>query len=162
VLSRKPASGALGNADHPYGLAYPVAVTTDLEQRVWITDSGTASVHVFDPAGSGYREIRRLAGTPLQSPAGIASDSQGRIYLTDAATGGVFVFDEHGEYDHPLIHRGERLLESPSAIALSEDGKTIYVADPPRHLVLALNREGEVNSRKAKRWQDENPTRRLQ
>jgi sugar lactone lactonase YvrE len=37
-------------------------------------------------------------------------------------------------------------LQAPTAIALSEDGKTIYVTDPPRNVVVALNREGEVDS----------------
>jgi len=57
----------------------------------------------------------------------------------------VFVFDENGEYDRPLIPlRAARLLEGPTAIALSEDGATIFVADPPKSVVVALNREGEA------------------
>jgi uncharacterized protein YjiK len=82
---------------------------------------------------------------PLRQPSGLAVDGQGRIFLTDSGSGGVFVFDEKGEFDHALLKPRERFLESPTAIALSEDGKTIYVADPPKNVVLELNREGEVN-----------------
>jgi sugar lactone lactonase YvrE len=124
---------------------FPVGVVTDLRRRVWITDSGTSSVHVFDVATGAYREIRRVLDVPLRQPSGLAVDGQGRIFLTDSGSGGVFVFDEKGEFDHALLKARERLLESPTAIALSEDGKTIYVADPPKNVVLELNREGEVN-----------------
>jgi hypothetical protein len=145
VLNRRPATVALGKADNPYGLVFPVAVVTDLNHRIWITDSGTASVHVFDQTTGAYREIRRLGDVPLKQPSGLAIDTQGRIYLTDSGNGGVFVFDEKGEFDHSLSKPREHLLESPTVIAISADEKTIYVADPPRNVVLELNREGEVN-----------------
>ncbi len=145
LINSKGARAALGDGEHPFGLAFPVAVTTDLHHRVWIADNGTASVHVFDTGDGSYREIRKVGDVTLRQPSGIASDSQGRIYLTDAAWGCVFVFDEKGEYDHTLGRR-ERVMESPAAIAVAEDRKTVYVADPPRNAIVELNREGEVNS----------------
>ena len=145
ILNRKATRAALGDGDHPYGLVFPVGVTTDLHHRVWIADGATASVHVFDPAGGSYREIKRAADLPLRQPSGIASDSQGRVYVADAVAGCIYVFDETGEYDHALMKR-ERVMESPGAVAVSEDSKSIYVADPPRNVVVELNREGEVNS----------------
>ena len=44
ILNRRPATAVFGEGEHPFGLAYPVGVATDLRHRVWITDSGTASV----------------------------------------------------------------------------------------------------------------------
>jgi len=145
MLNRRSATLALGKADNPYGLVFPVAVAADFHQRVWITDSGTASVHVFDMATGSYREIRRVGDAPLLQPSGIAVDGAGRIFLSDSGSGRVFAFDETGEFDHLLTKPRERLLESPTAIAFSEDGKTVYVADPPRNVVVAFNREGEVD-----------------
>ncbi len=145
ILNRKGARAVLGNAEHPFGLVFPVGVTTDLHNRVWIADSGTNSIHVFDTMSGGYREIRRVEEITLRQPSGIASDSQGRVYVADAVAGCILVFDENGEYDHALMKR-DRVMESPGALAISEDGKSIYVADPPRNVVVELNREGEVNS----------------
>jgi sugar lactone lactonase YvrE len=145
VLNRKPATAVFGKAENPYGLVFPVTVATDLRGRVWITDSGTASVHVFDVPTGAYHEIRRVGDAPLRQPSGLAADGQGRIFLTDSGTGAVFMFDEKGEFQHALLKPGEHFLEGPTAIALSEDGKTIYVADPPKNVVVELNREGEVN-----------------
>ena len=146
ILNRRPVKAALGEGDHPWGLAVPVAVTTDRRNRVWITDTGTASVHVFDKASGAYREFRRAGDFPFLQPSGIASDEPGRVYVADAATGAVFVFDENGEYDRALVKPASGLLESPSAIAISDDQRTVYVADSRRNVVLALNREGEVNT----------------
>jgi sugar lactone lactonase YvrE len=146
LLNRRPATAALGKADNPYGLVFPVSVVTDAQHRVWISDSGTGSVHIFDPAVGAYREIRRLDDMPLTQPAGLAADAVGRIFLTDSATGAVFMFNEKGEYAFALQKPGRHTLEAPTAIALSEDGKTIYVADPPKHAIVALNREGEMNT----------------
>jgi DNA-binding beta-propeller fold protein YncE len=121
-----------------------VAVTTDLRRRVWIADSGTASVHVFDPVSGTYREIKRAGERPLVQPSGIASDAQGRVFVADAATGAVFMFDENGD-DHAVVKPGAGVVVAPGAIAISEDGRTVYVADPPRNVIVELNREGEVN-----------------
>ena len=146
ILNRRAVTAALGLGEPPYGLGFPVGVATDLHGRVWITDGATASVHVFDRATGAYSEIRRVGELLLRQPSGIAADAQGRIYVVDSALASVFVFDENGEYDRTLVKRSERLLEGPTAIAVSEEGRTIYVADPPRNAVVALNREGEVNT----------------
>ena len=145
ILHSKSAKVILGESDRPYGLLLPVAVVTDHSHRVWITDRGTSSLHVFDRTTGAYHEIRKAGDVPLQQPAGLTADAQGRIYLTDSGTGGIYVFDEQGEYDRQLFKRGEKVLESPTAIALSEDGRTIYVADPPKNVIVELNREGEVD-----------------
>jgi DNA-binding beta-propeller fold protein YncE len=146
VLNRRTATVPLGSAANPYGLVYPVGVVTDLRRRVWISDSGTGSVHIFDRARGTYHEIRHVGDIPLHQPSGLAMDAQGRIFLADAGSGGVFAFDEEGEFDRVVARPREHLLESPTAIAISADGKTIYVADPPKNVVLELNREGEVNA----------------
>lgn len=145
ILNRKLLRAALGNGDYPYGLAHPSGVTTDLRHNVWIADPVTASVHVFGPNNGAYHEIRKVGNAPLQQPWGLVTDAAGRVYLTDSASGGIFVFDEKGEYDRALFKRGEHPVENPTAITLSEDGRTIYVLDPPRNAVVALDREGGVN-----------------
>lgn len=145
ILNRKAAKAAVGEAVHPYGLGFPVAVTTDLRGRVWITDSGTNSVHVFGEEGF-YREIRRTPDGELQQPAGIATDSSGHVYVVDSALGQVFVFDEKGEYERTLIGRREgRTLKRPTWIAITRNRRTLYVADPDSRAVFAFNQEGEVN-----------------
>jgi DNA-binding beta-propeller fold protein YncE len=145
LVNRKLLRAALGNGDFPWGLGHPSAVTTDLKRNVWIADPVTASVHVFGPNNGAYRQIKKVGDVLLQQPYGLVTDAAGRVYLTDTASGGIFVFDENGEYDRALFKRGEHPLQGPTAIALSEDGRTIYVLDPPRNAVVALDREGSVN-----------------
>jgi DNA-binding beta-propeller fold protein YncE len=144
VLNRRAPKAAVGESEHPYGLGYPTAVVTDSKDRIWIADSGTSSIHVFDPQTGGYREIRRVGDTTLSQPSGLAIDRQGYIYVTDTAAGAVYAFDPSGEFDRSLIPRKSgKILEGPTNIAASEDGRILFVADPPRKTILALNREGE-------------------
>jgi len=145
LLSRKPMTAALGQGEAPYGLVFPVGVTTDIRHRIWITDSGTSSVHVFDRETGAYREIKRAGDALLQQPSGIAADAQGRIFIADTGTGGVFAFDENGEYDRVVVKPASHQLAGPTALALSENGRTIYVADPPNNAIVELNREGEID-----------------
>ena len=145
LVNRKLARAVVGDGDHPYGLAHPSAVTTDLKHNLWIADPVTASVHVFSPNKGAYRQVRKAGDVPLQQPYGLVTDAAGRVYITDMGSGGVFVFDENGEYDRALFKRGEHPLQNPTAIALSEDGRTIFVLDPPRNAIVALDREGGVN-----------------
>ena len=145
ILNKKLAVAATGRGEHPYGLGFPEGVATDLDGRIWITDSGTASVHIFDRKSGAYREIRKAGNYTLEQPTGIACDREGRMYLVDTALSNVFVF-ENGEYARALMKPATRhLLTGPTVIAFSEDEHTIYVADPPRNAIVALNREGEVD-----------------
>src|ERR1044071_6981257 len=117
VLNRKAATATLGKADNPYGLVFPVSVVTDARHRVWITDSGTASVHIFDRTTGGYQEIRKVGDILLQQPSGLAVDGQGRVFLTETGSGGVYMFDEKGEFAQSLSKPGRRSLEAPTGIA---------------------------------------------
>jgi DNA-binding beta-propeller fold protein YncE len=146
LLNRRSATGVLGQGEHPYGIAFPVAVAVDPKNQIWITDAGTSSVHVFNTATGGYREIRRLGEIPLAEPSGIAVDAQGRIYFADAGNGGVFAFDENGEYDRAMVRPGRSFLQRPTLVALSGNERTVFVADPAQGAIFALNREGELNT----------------
>src|SRR5262249_9224303 len=87
LLNRELARVAMGNPENPYGLLHPVAAATDSRGRVWITDSGTGSVHIFDTDGGGYQELRSAGNVRFQRPAGIVTDRQGCTYLGDMGTG---------------------------------------------------------------------------
>lgn len=144
VLNKKTAVATMGQAEHPYGLGFPEGVAVDLKGRVWISDSATHSVHVFDPTSGAYREFRRAGDYTLEQPSGITCDAAGRIYLVDTALANVFVFED-GEYARRLVQPGQKTLAAPTVIALSENGRTLYVADPPRNVIVAMNREGDVD-----------------
>jgi DNA-binding beta-propeller fold protein YncE len=145
IVNRKSIKAAIGEGEHPYGLGFPSSAVMDPKHRLWIADSGTSSVHIFDPPTGSYREIRRAGDSELRQPSGLATDRQGYIYLTDSALGAVFVFDQEGEFDRPLISKKSgHLLDTPDLIAASEDGRAIYVADAARRHLIAFNREGEL------------------
>ena len=124
----------------------PDSVTVDSEQRVWITDRGAPGVHVFDLLQDQYKFLRggdeKLA---FLCPSGIGADNQGRVYVGDACSGSIFVFDRDLSFLRLLVDgRKSGTLIRPAALLVSEDLKSVYVADPPRHRVVVFNQEGET------------------
>jgi DNA-binding beta-propeller fold protein YncE len=126
-------------------LMVPAAVAVDREDRVWITDRGAASVHMFDLIEGQYKLLRGADKIAFQCPSGIDSDVNGSIYVADACSGLVFVFDREGSFVRLLVsNRAKQLLQGPTSMAVAPDLKSIYLADPPQHKVLVLNQEGQL------------------
>ena len=122
----------------------PQAVAVDREDRIWITDRGARSVHMFDLLRGKYRQIGRGAEAQLQCPSGIDVDIHGNAYVADACLGQIFVFDQDGGCLRRLLGRAyQAVIERPAALLVSHDLKSIYVSDPPRSRVVVLNQEGE-------------------
>ena len=137
---------AFGKPERVSPLVVPDSVTVDSEQRVWITDRGAPGVHVFDLLRSQYKF---LSGgdekLPFRCPSGIDADNQGRVYVGDPCSGSIFVFDRDLSFLRLLVDgRKSRIVTRPGALLVSEDLRSIYVADPPRHRVVVFNQEGET------------------
>jgi len=144
-FSGKAGKFAFGRPERMSALAVPDSVAVDPDERIWITDRGDPSVHMFDFINGRYKVLRGSGKIPFQEPAGIDTDRNGNVYVADAASGRVFVFDKDGEFLRflggwkigPLVTR-------PMGIAVSHDLKSIYLTDPPNHRVVVLNQEGET------------------
>lgn len=131
-----------GQPDLP--LRTPDSLTVDPAGRVWITDRGTRSVHMYDTARRKFRVLKGNGITEFQCPAGIGSDSMGQIYVADACQTRVYVFDEKGRFLRYLFGDRERgLLGRPTALAVSRDRRTVYLADVEQQRVVAFNQDGE-------------------
>src|SRR5579884_2630581 len=108
-------------------LQQPNAVTTDLNDRIFVTDAGTGTVHVFDFAQGEHSVLR--GGDRLRSPMGIAADREGNVYVSDGSLHTVLVYDRKGKFLHYLKKaRGEEsYFETPRGIANDPATDHIYV-----------------------------------
>lgn len=61
--------------------------------RVWVSDTGAASVAALDGSGS-LAETGRLSGGHLVAPLGVASAPNGWVFVADGGTGRIAIFDE--------------------------------------------------------------------
>ena len=125
-------------------LSWPYKITSDSKDRVMVADGGR-SVHIFDFA---RRKHSRIAGGPderLRSPAGLAVDGHDQLYITDAQLGAILVYYPNGKFRRYIGNRkGERLFEQPAGITVDRASGHIYVADPPRNIVVMLDADGNI------------------
>jgi DNA-binding beta-propeller fold protein YncE len=114
----------------------PYGVFVDAD-RIYVTDPGLQTVHVFDLRKQKYLKIRKADSEGLVSPIGIAVDEKDNIFITDSAPGRVFVFDREGNYLREI--GSADLFRRPSGIAVFED--RVYVVDTHNHHVLVFSKE---------------------
>jgi DNA-binding beta-propeller fold protein YncE len=114
--------------------------------RIYVTDTSTASIVVFDVP---RRKIFRFGqGRPpnlLVKPSGLALDEAMNVYVADAKRREVLVFDNLGLFKRVI--GGPDDLERPTGVAVSRDGERIYVVDrsdneSDKHRVVMYDKDG--------------------
>jgi DNA-binding beta-propeller fold protein YncE len=113
-------------------LVAPSAVAIDQSDRLFVTDSAGAVVHLFDLNKRTYKQFAALAGQEkLLKPVGLTIVDN-RIYVVDSILHKVCVFDKNGKFIFSF--GGERLVR-PSGIAYSQEDEIVYVADTAGHTI---------------------------
>ncbi len=122
----------------------PIKITSDSKDRV-IVAADHGSIHIFDFPRRRHSLIAGGPGERLQSPAGLAVDGHDQLYITDAQLGAILVYRPNGHFRRYIGNRkGERLFERPAGIAVDQASGHIYVADPPRNMVVMLDADGNI------------------
>jgi DNA-binding beta-propeller fold protein YncE len=123
----------------------PYSIATDGNDRVFVCDSGSRIVHVFNLESRRYEQWSPSGKDRdgFAQPIGIAwqSSPHERLYVADAARGVIFVFDALGNL---LSEIGAEYVMRPCGLALDEQRGRLYVADPAMHQVIVLNERGDL------------------
>ena len=121
-------------------LLAPSAVAIDQSERLFVTDSAGAVVHVFDLNKRTYKQFAALSGEEkLLKPVGLTIVDN-RIYVVDSILRKVCVFDNKGKFIFSF--GGERFLR-PSGIAYSQEDEIVYVADTAGHTIDVFTKGGK-------------------
>jgi DNA-binding beta-propeller fold protein YncE len=139
-------------------LKTPVAVTTDLNQRVFVADTGAKAVHMFDFNHSKYAQVD-AAGNRLNDPVALATDAQNNLYVVDQIGRSILIYDSAGKYRRTMGKLGTResYFESPTSIAIDHAAGRIYVCDRLGQTVFILDQRGKVLRRIGKRGGGQGP-----
>lgn len=136
------ALGALAGADAAAGapppLVRPFAVTFEGQDTLLVADPDAARVYRL--GGDGARQELSCKGRPWGAPMAVAAAADGAVYVADASEAVVVRWREGR-----CTVLGEGALERPTGLTLAPDA--VWVADPPRHQVVALSPAGAAIAR---------------
>src|SRR5580704_1663605 len=123
----------------------PQCVAVDAEDNIYVTDSQSGKIFVFDANGKYSRVIGSLKGGEgyFKRPTGIAVDSAGqRIYVTDTLRDQIFVMDMQGSVLEKFGKNGDGNVKFNYHTELRLDGQNLVVVDAMNFRVQVLSRDG--------------------
>jgi len=116
-------------------LSHPSAVAVDINDNLYVAESGSNKLLVFSRSGE---YLKKLEG--LDRPVSVAVDEGRRIYIGNTGRGNVEVYD----WSFKLLFKlgaGDGEFTLPSSIAIDGAGN-IYVSDSKEDKVKIYAREG--------------------
>jgi DNA-binding beta-propeller fold protein YncE len=123
----------------------PQCVAVDDKDNIYVTDSESGKIFVFEAGGKFQRVIGSLKGGEgyFKRPTGIAVDAaEQRIYVTDTWRNKIYVLDMRGQVIKTLGEHGEGKGQFNFPTELRLDGKDLLVVDAMNFRVQAINRSG--------------------
>lgn len=120
----------------------PYGIFASKDEKIYITDSGSRRVHIFDLDKKKYSFIDRVRKDEFfTSPIGVAVDDKANVYVSDSVIGKVFVFDEKGKIKAVI---GEKdTFSRPAGIAISPVNNYLYVVDTSANKIKAFSFDGK-------------------
>ncbi len=129
-----------GKEEEKIRIVSPYNIYVDKKGVVYVTDTFTRSIHIFDRTLKEYRELRGVENQFFYSPIGIAADFWERVYVSDSILKKVFVFEKTGKHLYTI--ESEEFLR-PTGIAIDQNLEILYVVDTLDHKIKIFNLEGE-------------------
>ena len=123
----------------------PQCVAVDAQDNIYVTDSQTGKVFVFDANGKFQRALGSLKGGEgyFKRPTGIAVDSAAqRIYVTDTLRNKIFMMDMQGSVLQSIGRTGTGDGEFNFPTELRLNGADLVVVDAMNFRVQVLDRSG--------------------
>jgi DNA-binding beta-propeller fold protein YncE len=125
----------------------PQCVALDAQDNIYVTDSESGKIFVFDPSGKYRRVIGSLKGGEgyFKRPTGIAVDSAAqRIYVTDTLRDQIFVLDMQGQVLQTIGKHGNGNGEFYYPTELHLDNNNLLVVDAMNFRVQWFGRDGNA------------------
>ncbi|BCB96011.1 hypothetical protein JZK55_09330 [Dissulfurispira thermophila] len=124
------------------GVVKPFGVFADDSGRVYVTDTGDQSVHIFDPKDNNYFVIEGITQRyRLTSPIGVATDAERNIYVSDSVMRRVYVFNEKGKFIREI--GSDDIMQRPTGIAIDKTSGILYVVDTLASNILVYSLDGK-------------------
>jgi len=124
----------LVGAPEPIRMRQPYGIAVSADRKVYVADTASGTIHVYDLMKPGYAAIRAKATSLI----GIAAEA-GRLFVTDSVAGTVQALDLRGRVLWSLGPSAG--FVRPTGIVAARD--RLYVVDTLRHTVVVVSLSGE-------------------
>jgi DNA-binding beta-propeller fold protein YncE len=121
----------------PDQLVKPYGVATSPSGLLYVSDTASGRVFVFDAERQALTFIGDRQPAKLAKPTGIAVAPSGTVFVADATHNRVFGYSPSGDLVIAIGRDGE--LESPAGMAVDGDRQLLYVADAKKHQVFCYS-----------------------
>jgi len=121
----------------PDTLVKPYGVAAGTDGRVYVSDTASRRVFVFDAERRTVSFLGDRQPAKLAKPTGVAVDASGTVFVADATHNRIFGFAPTGEFVIAIGRDGD--LESPAGMAIDADRQLLYVADSRKHQVFCFS-----------------------
>lgn len=115
----------------------PYGVAVDGHGRVYVSDTASRRVFVFDPVARTVSFVGDTGAGKVTKPIGVAVDNEGHVFVADATLNRVFGYAADGSLMIAIGREGE--FENPSGLALDRQLNRLYVADSKKHQVFCYS-----------------------
>ena len=127
----------LSDSRPPDALVKPYGVAVSPAGLVFVTDTASRRVFVFDQERRTVTFLGDKATAKLSKPTGIAVGPDGSVFVADATLNRIFAFGPDLRLTIAIGRKGE--LESPAGLAVDGERGLLYVADSKKHQVLCYS-----------------------
>ncbi len=107
-------------------LVKPFGIHTD-DGKIYVTDTGLATLFIFDTAKKKMRTIQGYKSEKFISPIDVTTDKKGNIYVSDSIQKAVYVFNDHGIALRKF--GADKGLQRPTGIAVDKEDEVLYISD---------------------------------
>jgi DNA-binding beta-propeller fold protein YncE len=122
-------------------LVGPYAVIRDVDDNLYVADSGSGVIQVFDLKNRRHSFFTELANKQtLNTPIALTFVDD-LIYVVDSALKKVCVFTKDGDFKFSF---GHNKLKRPAGIAYYPKLQRLYVADTGNHIIIVYDKNGTV------------------
>lgn len=134
-----------------YGLQGAMGIVADQNGDIYVADSGSNQVLVFNTRGYarkiiGVKSQKSKVGYQLKFPTSVALSAEGRLFVGSSGTGRIIVFDKNGKLLDILPHEQDKLnLPSIKALAMTIDRSgNLYVSDGQKYQIAVFDAKGNL------------------
>lgn len=129
-----------GEKEEELPLLSPFAVAADGNGLVWVADTGSHLLYIFNLTKKSVDYIQQINNRQLEYPTGLAFDPQkNRIYLADSARNFIYVLNRDGDFVAEWQPPGG--FKRPAGLTVDQTGN-LYVADALEGYVFVFDSDG--------------------